>query len=303
MSFWAYMLHCRGGYYYVGHTDDLERRLADHQHGTVPGFATNHRPVELVWSEVFATRDEARAADARVKGWSRAKKRALIRGDWADISNLAKSKGATSEAEKGSPSTGSGQAAYGESDELLESVRPELVEGLSLFFHPSRPPHASLALTANLAATPNSITLRFTLTGATASLRIPPPAPPARTDGLWRTTCFELFLRNADGSYVEFNLSPSGQWAAYAFDGYRTGQRDLPLPTPPRIETMVWEGKLSIQAFLEWPRGDAVSASLTAVIEEVDGTLSYWALEHPEGRPDFHRDDCFALMLRAPPAP
>lgn len=101
MSFWTYLLHCNGGKFYTGHTDDLERRLAQHSTGAVPGFTRAHLPVQMVWSQEFATRDEAKAAERRIKGWSRAKKLALIRGDWAKISALAKA--------KGSPSTSSGQ--------------------------------------------------------------------------------------------------------------------------------------------------------------------------------------------------
>ena len=98
--FWAYMLHCRGGYFYVGHTDDLERRIAQHTTGALPGFTADHLPVEFVWSQGFPTRYEAQTAEKQIKGWSRAKKLALIRGDWPRISLLAK--------KKDSPSTSSG---------------------------------------------------------------------------------------------------------------------------------------------------------------------------------------------------
>jgi putative endonuclease len=96
MSFWAYMLHCRGGYFYVGHTDDLDRRIGDHKSGLMSGFTADHLPVELVWSQDFVTRDEAKAAVRQIKGWSRAKKLALIRGDWPQISVLAKGKSGAS---------------------------------------------------------------------------------------------------------------------------------------------------------------------------------------------------------------
>ena len=101
MSFWAYMLHCRGGKFYVGHTDDLERRLGEHQTGVISGFTADRLPVELVWAGEFPSRHEAIAFELQIKGWSRAKKMALIRGDWARISALAKS--------KDGPSTGSGR--------------------------------------------------------------------------------------------------------------------------------------------------------------------------------------------------
>lgn len=102
MPFWAYMLHCNAGRFYTGHTDDLERRIAQHKAGAFEGFTKRFLPVELVWSQEFPTRDEAKAAEQRIKGWSRDKKLALIRGDWEAISRLAKG--------KSSPSTSSGQA-------------------------------------------------------------------------------------------------------------------------------------------------------------------------------------------------
>ena len=96
------MLHCNGGWLYVGHTDDLERRMTEHHHGARPGFTRDHLPVTLVWSDAFPTRLEAQEAERRIKGWSRAKKLALIRGDWGEISRLAHEK-------KGRPSTSSGR--------------------------------------------------------------------------------------------------------------------------------------------------------------------------------------------------
>ena len=101
MTFWAYMLHCNGGVFYAGHTDDLERRIAQHMSGALPGFTRDHLPLRLVWSQEFVTRLEALEAERRLKGWSRAKKLALIRGDWALIATLAQ--------KKGSPSTSSGR--------------------------------------------------------------------------------------------------------------------------------------------------------------------------------------------------
>jgi putative endonuclease len=96
MAFWTYLLHCNGGFFYTGHTDNLERRMAEHDAGELPGFARDHRPVTLVWSQQFPTRYEALAAERHIKGWSRAKKMALIRGDWALVSELAKGKGRAS---------------------------------------------------------------------------------------------------------------------------------------------------------------------------------------------------------------
>ena len=97
MRFYTYMLKCADGRFYVGHTDNLEARIAGHQSGIVGGYTKSRRPVELVWYQEFATRYEAIAAERQIKGWSRAnwsraKKQALIAGDWDLISRLAKSR-------------------------------------------------------------------------------------------------------------------------------------------------------------------------------------------------------------------
>jgi tRNA/rRNA methyltransferase len=89
MSFWAYILRCADGSYHVGHSDNLEARIAAHQSGIVEGYTQNRRPVTLIWSQEFAERDEAFRAERQIKGWSRAKKEALIRGDWPAIGRLA----------------------------------------------------------------------------------------------------------------------------------------------------------------------------------------------------------------------
>jgi predicted GIY-YIG superfamily endonuclease len=97
------MLHCAGGTFYVGHTDDLERRLAQHEQGVIAGFTHDRLPVKLVWSASFEQRIEALAMERRIKGWSRAKKMALIRGDWEDLVKLARARS------KDRPSTSSGR--------------------------------------------------------------------------------------------------------------------------------------------------------------------------------------------------
>lgn len=92
MAFWTYLLRCSDGSYYVDHTDDIDLRMAQHATGTLGGYAAKRRPVELVWSDQFMTRDEAFAAERKLKGWSRAKKEALISGDWDRIHVLARNR-------------------------------------------------------------------------------------------------------------------------------------------------------------------------------------------------------------------
>ena len=90
MSFFAYILRCADGSYYVGQSDDLDARLGAHQTGSLPGYTQNRRPVTLVWSQKFPDREPAFAAERQVKGWSRAKKEALIRGDYEGLRLLSR---------------------------------------------------------------------------------------------------------------------------------------------------------------------------------------------------------------------
>ena len=91
--FFAYMLQCADGSYYVGHTDDLEKRLAEHDEGGKCAYTEARRPVQLCWSQEFASREEALAAELQIKPWSRAKKQALVSGDLVALRRAAKKKG------------------------------------------------------------------------------------------------------------------------------------------------------------------------------------------------------------------
>ena len=90
VSFWVYILLCADRSYYTGHTDNLEVRLAKHRAGEIPGYTQTRRPVELVFTEEFSSRTDAFFRERQIKGWSRRKKEALIRGDWVEISRLGR---------------------------------------------------------------------------------------------------------------------------------------------------------------------------------------------------------------------
>lgn len=136
--------------------------------------------------------------------------------------------------------------------------------------------------------------LRFVVEGDVDRIAWPAGAGQGRADDLWRHTCFEAFVATDDG-YVEYNLSPSSQWASYRFDGPRAGMR-----TAEEVATV--EGMdgasdlIALEARIELPHG-AQRLGLSAVIESVDGGMSYWALAHPSVRPDFHHPDSFVLDL------
>lgn len=90
MRFWVYILRCADGSYYTGHTDDLDKRIGEHQEGLCGGYTASRLPVVLAFSQECSTREEALAAEQQIKGWSRKKKEAMMRGDWAEVSRLAK---------------------------------------------------------------------------------------------------------------------------------------------------------------------------------------------------------------------
>ena len=90
MGFWVYILRCGDGSYYTGHTDNLQKRIAEHEAGEGEAYTSVRLPVTLVFSEEFSSRDEALACERQIKGWSRKKKEAMMRGDWAEVSRLAK---------------------------------------------------------------------------------------------------------------------------------------------------------------------------------------------------------------------
>jgi len=147
----------------------------------------------------------------------------------------------------------------------------------------------------------STLSLSYVVTGEIGALRIPPIATSARADELWRHTCFEAFVRSAPGAaYYEFNFAPSTQWAAYRFDKYRAGMRVAAEFGAPRIEVRSAPRRFTLQAELTGLPDGIWSLGLSAVIEEAGGGLSYWALAHPPGKPDFHRADCFTCEIRQP---
>jgi hypothetical protein len=170
----------------------------------------------------------------------------------------------------------------------------------SLSRHPDWPCEAVTAIVAEAVRSgPDRLSLRYRIT-APGPLIVPPPAAPARTDGLWRHTCFEAFVRPGDGEgYYELNLAPSGHWAAYRFDGYRDGMAPLEAIAAPTITWAAVEDGFELTAALDLSPAAAEpwTVGLSAVIEEATGRTSYWALAHPPGKADFHHSDGFVLDL------
>lgn len=166
---------------------------------------------------------------------------------------------------------------------------------LPLIPHPTSTP-AGLTVDVEARRAGRVLSLEYVLAGPVETVRWPQAAARASTDELWRTTCFEAFVRTEAGGYVEYNLSPSGAWAAYRFDGYREGMRDLEIAAP-FIVTRLAPGRFVLTVDVELPEDATDAVGLTAVIEGLDGAIGYWALAHPSDKPDFHHPDSFALDL------
>ena len=152
-----------------------------------------------------------------------------------------------------------------------------------------------------------ALALTYTLKGDFTRLRIPPPRLLRRADRLWQHTCFELFIAvREEPTYYEFNFSPSGEWAAYAFRGYRDGGPIEDDGLHPKIVVRSGGNSFELEALVRLGRLQAINPQmplrlgLSAVIEENDGTISYWGLKHSPGKPDFHHPDSFALEFALP---
>jgi hypothetical protein len=148
--------------------------------------------------------------------------------------------------------------------------------------------------------------LRYRLTGKIRQVALDPRRGTPDTDELWQHTCFEAFLRAGDDEgYFEFNLAPRGRWAVYRFTRYREGKEFAREVQPPRFSFGKYPDRYEFSAFLELGHLALLAADrpwrlgLSTVVEERNGRLSYWALSHPPGQPDFHEPSCFALELPA----
>ena len=160
------------------------------------------------------------------------------------------------------------------------------------------PPKRAQRVEAGIRRSEMEVETIFHVVGAEEVLW-PAPARAERQDGLWRTTCFELFVAGRqEANYSEFNFSPSTAWAAYDFTSYRTGMHDR-VATVHAVVNRLVDGIHTRCEFSSFGPGP-VRIGLAAVLEELDGTKSYWALAHAPGPPDFHNPACFTTILSPP---
>lgn len=173
----------------------------------------------------------------------------------------------------------------------------------NLICHPANHPGPEIRIDGHIQRRQALLAIVFLLHDPAGRIFIPAPAVSAtRTHGLWERTCFECFIAVDDANgYWEINLSPAGDWNVYRFDDYRLGMREaqaieaLPLMVERKETTLVIGCDLDLNP-LATPR-QQIKVGLSAVVQDVDGEHSYWALAHPGPRPDFHHPDGFVLAL------
>ena len=180
-----------------------------------------------------------------------------------------------------------------------------MLHSAALKRHPGTSSEAVRGIEARVSWTPDGgLAFTYALKGDLARVRIPPPRPPQRADRLWQHTCFEAFVAvTGEQAYREFNFAPSGEWAVYDFQRFRAGGQSVKEGSAPQITVRSASASLKLNAVVGQDRlpaiapGARLKLALCAVIEEESGRLSYWALNHAPGRPDFHHAEAFALEI------
>lgn len=187
---------------------------------------------------------------------------------------------------------------------IFQTVQKNPPVTKALICHPNTPTGAVHAIEATVRRRARAVELDFRVQGELAKLRVPQPRTPRRIDGLWRHTCFEAFVAADDEpAYLEFNLAPSREWAVYGFESYRklaplNGEESIPrINVRYSATVMTLDAVIHVDSLTLVDLDKPLRFGLCAVIEEEAGALSYWALRHPPGKPDFHHRDAFALEL------
>jgi len=153
------------------------------------------------------------------------------------------------------------------------------------------------AVTAAITASPQGCEAEFRLDGHVTAIILPPRSAPERMDNLWQTTCFEIFWQPLGGTgYREFNLSPSGRWAAYDFDSFRDGMRDAPVGAI-AVACTHDDGGLVLRASISADLPAPAQVALNAIVEHPGGEMQFWALAFSPGKPEFHSEACRQLII------
>jgi hypothetical protein len=157
----------------------------------------------------------------------------------------------------------------------------------------------------------NQLTIAYYLTGATNHILFldQSPSQSDRADELWKSTCFEWFLKSSHSKkYWEFNVAPTGRWNFYELDDYRTNLQRSALIETPRFSAhqrpdAMNSYQFKVEANLKnlFEKGNELVKNgrfaVTSVIQWISGEVSYFSLKHPSNKPDFHSNDGFTISL------
>lgn len=176
-------------------------------------------------------------------------------------------------------------------------------QNFSLAPFPSARPLPSVTIDGTIARQAGTLTGRYRLLGPLRDFVIPPWAALAdRKDGLWKETCFEVFLAvKGMPRYWEFNLSPTGDWNVYRFTSYREGMAEeaafdvLPFSVERKRDALSLSLELDLGKIV--PADASLEVAISAILKHKEGAATYWALTHRGPQPDFHRRDSFIIAL------
>ena len=163
--------------------------------------------------------------------------------------------------------------------------------------HPQSAPGAARRVEVRVRRHAGAIDVSYAIRGELERIALPASRPPRAAERLWEHTCCELFVaREGEPGYQEFNFSPSGEWARYVFSDYRKAVAAME-GIAPQATFRREADRLVLEARVPLRIAGPLALALSAVIEDRGGMLSYWALRHPPGKPDFHHRDAFAMEL------
>lgn len=196
-------------------------------------------------------------------------------------------------------SASAGDGSRGELFGCLESNHDGIRSMVVL--KPFAPVSENIQLSAVLSRDGDRLRITYKVMGDVQKVRIADARKiPGRKEGLWKTTCFELFVSPKGSSkYWEFNFSPSGDWNSYAFDGYRAGMRPESRISSAQIRREATTDGLFIYVDVDLSQipelAGELESSIAAVIDT--GQISYWAVKHAGDKPDFHLRESFVGKL------
>jgi hypothetical protein len=167
----------------------------------------------------------------------------------------------------------------------------------TLTLHPQSSTGSITKIQADVEPIAGGCRATFVAMGQIDAIKVPTiEADRGRHDNLWKTTCFEIFWQaEAETRYREFNLSPSTRWACYDFDDFRAGMRNAPANVDIAVSASNTELRVTATILSDVPVPARVA--LNAIIEDADGVNRFWALDFPDGAPEFHSTVCRQLAL------